>query len=392
MDCRARWALAICVLLSGLHLCRPLVFSARAADWSITSGLSSTIVLNDNPSLEEDPSGAVGFINSATINITALKPTASFSLSSAASHTAYVGPGAPDDLGGFSPNLSAAVQKSDKLTTYGLTASISASPTAAIELEEDEEIRSSGQTISTAVGATIAHSLGPRDSLSGALAWSSASADESDRESSSFSLSGSWSHQISDLTSMGASVSGSQSSSADDDEDTVNWGFNGSFDTSLSPRLSLSASAGFSVIDGPGAADLVDEVDVDGPTISGPTMSIALNYALKTTTFSLTASNAISQTTFGDLRESRSFGFSVAQAVNSRSNIALTGQHSVSSGGGLESGDRTSRSLSLVYSHALTRDWNGSFTYTYRDVQRTDGFARSNAAFFSLSRSLTLVP
>lgn len=121
-------------------------------------------------------------------------------------------------------------------------------------------------------------------------------------------------------------------------------------------------------------------------------MSLALTYALKTTTFSLTASNAISQTTFGDLRESRSIGFSVAQAVNSRANIGLMGQHSETSGGGLESGERTSRSLSLVYSHALTRYWNGSLTYTYRDVQRTDGFARSNTAYFSLSRNLTLMP
>jgi hypothetical protein len=393
MGSRACGALAVFIVITGLHPGGSMVSSAGAADWSITSGLSSTSSIHDNVSLRPDPLGtAVGFSNSASINITALKPTASFNLSSSASHTTYVGPGAPDNLGGYSPNLSAALQKQDKLTTYGLTASISLAPTAEVELEEDEEIRSSGDTIRAAVGATIAHQLGPRDSLSGAMSWNSASASEG-RENRSLSLSGSWSHSISDLTSVGASVSRSQSSSGADDEDTVVWGFNGNIATALSPRLSVSASAGFSVVDGPGTADLFDDVDLDdGPTISGPTMSVALTYALKTTTFALTASNAISETTFGDLRQSRSFGFSVAQAVNSRANIVLAGSHSTSSGGGLESGDRTSRSLSLVYSHAITPYWNGSITYRYRDVDRDDGFARSNAGFFSLSRSLTLVP
>ena len=149
--------------------------------------------------------------------------------------------------------------------------------------------------------------------------------------------------------------------------------------TSPTRRLSLAGSLG---------ARATDTVGLG--TSTGLLANLSLDYKLKNTELSLTASQAAAPSSLGVVQNSSSLGFSLSQAVNDAARAAMA----VSYGSYSSTAQPTRQVLVIApsYSYQLTKTIQAQISYTFTQQFGGLGAARSNAVFATLTRGLDLLP
>jgi hypothetical protein len=367
---------------------------AFGSGWSLDAIVAERVEFNDN--IDSRPTGGKKAVGSFTNLDTILsweghRRTASFN--SSFDIRRFFGPGARPELDTFNQFHRADFSVKRKTTKFDYSASYNIQDTASSVLEDTGfVVPFDTNRLTSKISAKATHDVNSRLQLS-----FSGSATQVDYERSGpfltpyhdINLNGSLISKLTKRTTGTLSIEAGFHN-ADDVFNTRRntYRFSGQLTTELSPRLSADIKAGLIAVEASLDATATTPAFSGGST--GNFFDIGLNYQLKTTNLSLTASSDITPDTFGRLQRRRSLGFDIAHQINHRSNIGFSVD--VNSIEGILGQTRDSLFLSPTYSYRLTEKLNANFGYIYRHQEALGIASHSNMVYFSLSRAFSLLP
>jgi hypothetical protein len=419
-------------LISGV-----LTAGALASDLTITSSISDTVELNDNPALRSGgpSSGILGSYSSSSLNALYKTPTTTFQVGGDLQYRKSFGPGAEGSSLSetTSDGLTMRFQKDGK--TAGDVDYVAATyrrTDAALLQQQDIGVASAsapvtGDLIYYSASGGGSRRLNNTDSFNWSVNGNWTTYSPSGGGATPFaSYTGGvgWNHRVSPLIDFSASSSLSwQIYDNIENTKTLSSTTTGGLTMRLSDRLTASARAGvaiykttqdtagpvslFPVSNDPLTNPLLNASPAVAGTTVGPVIDLSMSYKLlKFTQVSASASQAVTPGTLGGLSKRTSITVSLDQTINSSSSLSFTGNLSrfePPSGGG---GTTDLYLLSGTYSYRLTREWRASASYIYRVLSTGDttpttgdfsGFtpgtnAHSNSVLFVIARDFTLKP
>jgi hypothetical protein len=367
---------------------------AFGSGWSLDAIVAERVEFNDN--IDSLPTGGKKAVGSFTNLDTILsweghRRTASFN--SSFDLRRFYGPGARPELDTFNQFHKADFSVKRKTTKFDYSASYRIQDTASSVLDDTGfVVPFDTNRLTSKISAKATHDVNSRLQLS-----FSGSATQVDYERSGpfltpyhdINLNGSLIRKLTKRTTGTLSIEAGFYN-ADDAFNTRRntYRFSGQLTTELSPRLSADIKAGAIVAEA--SLDATAATQAFSGSAIGSFFDIGLNYQMKTTNLSLTASNDITPNTLGRLTQKRSLGFGIAHQINSRSNIGIS--VNATSSEGILGLARNSLSLGPTYSYKLTEKLNANFGYTYRRQDALGIPSHSNIVYFSLSRAFSLLP
>ncbi len=421
--------------------------AAWGVDWSVQSTATETVELNDNQFLATSPAGGtVSSFSTVTEKAEARTPTSKFDFTSDVSYRKYWGPGA------------ASLPLTDNLT-YGFNAHYELAGKTAPDrtyVEADFKQQSSAFALLNELGILsnitgvidrltfsggADRTLSARDTV-GLSASSTNTSYEPGGAGTAFqdtNASAVWRHRLTSLTSLTASSGGEWLSYDNSFATNVLILRNqAGIDTNPTPLLSFHGSAGAAYVQtikgigtvptnslngsyvftpaGNGGIDVTTSSGsfvgiLSGSNVMVPISSASVGFigdmlltykALKTTTFTLSASQSIGPSIVGSLFELSTVRAGVVQTINAASSLTFAADVSRSAAG------TTTHfaSGSVSYSYKWARAWTASATYRYlHRFQATGtttidpitntpvaaglGPASSNSLVFTVSRNFT---
>jgi len=394
------------VLAAGL-----LTSSARAIDLSIKGNLSESVSASDNYFLVKKPSGVTAeSLTAGTLDFLARTPTTNFLLDTNYSYYKYFGPGAADTslTWGTPAHVGFNVDHTQQLARYFSGVSWTRSDITQTSLAQTGVSSGRGSLNIYSANGGVTYDLSRIDAVTwNALASKTSYTDPTQFPFIDVSSTVRWDHTLSSTTTLHGLVLFDWFSEDDPAKSQrLFWRAMAGFNSTISPRLTLTGNVGWvfgnSYQTDPMAASL-SPVSVGAfiPQVgaaNGFVWDVALSYRLlKTTTASLTASEAVVPLFNGQLQKTEQIGVTLQHAINRLSNLALSAQFTLipATSGSTVIGGQTSESeffsASINYSYQLAREWQSSLTYTYSQRNDTTGVTRSNTVLFTLSRDFTLL-
>ena len=143
----------------------------------------------------------------------------------------------------------------------------------------------------------------------------------------------------------------------------------------LSPDITIAAQGGLSIRPGTGVQPV-------------GSLKFAMKGQTDTLEAALTRQVTLDSTNTQISYTSLSLGYT--HRLSPVSNLGLNVSASQASGGSASGVDR--QNLTAAYTYQVTPDWSLNTGYTYRHLNSSSGRATSNAVFFSIGRSFTLLP
>jgi hypothetical protein len=123
--------------------------------------------------------------------------------------------------------------------------------------------------------------------------------------------------------------------------------------------------------------------------------SAIVNYQLlRTTALTVSAAHLIAPTSFGQLQEITTAGFTVSHDINFWSNVTLGAYYAHTDSGTnnlIAAGGADFFSAQVAYSYRLSRDWRTRVSYTFRERHDNTGTATSNTGLLSIVYDFNLM-
>ena len=387
--------------------------AARAVDWSIRSTASETVEFNNNMFLSPSPpGGTLASYSTISANAEARTPTSKFDFDSYVNYNKYWGPGAstlPE-----TEHLAYGFQ--GHYETYGknssdrnyLDAGFTSSNAAFALLSQlglITNVVGSINTLNFAGGLDRSLSALDTVSLSARSTQTSYDPPSAGTAFTDTSANGSWSHRLSSLTTITAS-SNAELLSYNNAFGTTTMILRNQagFSTSLSPLLSFRGNwgAAYVQVENTGLA-------INSASATGLIYDMLLTYnALKSTTFTLAASQSVGPTAIGSLFKSQSVIAGASHVINTVSSLSFLANVSQFT---QTTGTTEYASASVTYTRTLARDWTASLSYRYLHnfgttggtaffapvvggipVITGTGVASSNSLMVVVSKSTTILP
>ena len=386
---------------------------ARAADVSIKGTASETLEASDNYFLVTKPSGAtVKSSTAGTLDILAQTPTTNYLLDTAFSYYKYFGPGTADSSLTSGTPASAAfnVDHTEQLTKYNFVASWNRADLATTQLAQTGVASGKGAINTYLLSGGLTHDLSRIDTISLVTQASQVSfTDPTQFPYIDVSTTATWNHDVTPTTTLNNFVVFDWFSEDDPAKSQrLFWKFMTGFVSKLSPRLTFTGHVGIGFVNAYQIGIPQTVVPVGPPGITpfqppaGAGNSIladaTLTYQLfKTTTVGLTAAQAVTPTSFGQLQKADAVGLTIAHDINPRSNLTFATNFSfipATQGNtvfGGQTGNSDFFSASVNYGYRLTREWRTNLSYTYNERDDQTGTARSSTILLALSRDFTLM-
>ena len=367
-----------------------LIVPAYAGDWTIDASASERFTYEDNTDLVPDGKepryGTFTSLNTAT---SWQGRRWGMQLNSAFNIRKDFGPGAVSDGDSvFTQSQVIDVTRLGKDTDFGFSSSFRSQDTTFSELE-DTGITSQNDNLrlTYTASARVDHRINRRTVVGFS---SSAKLVDFTKDSASLTpfvdveLLGNLTRNLS-VNTDAVFLVGLGYFNADDFANRTSYSsrVSGAINTQLSPRLKLGFKTGVSII------NTDENVGFSGNSSSttevGLIASFNLNYNLKTTQYSLSASQDFEPSASGEIEQRTRIGMSVSRQVNRHSRMGF-------SVNGVRSSDQSNLTISPTYSYILARRWtaNLGYIFRYQNFENTD--AISNTAFVSLTRSLSVLP
>jgi hypothetical protein len=389
--------------------------AAVAVDWSAKSSITESVELNDNQFLRSSPAASIGSYTAITANAEARTPTSKFSFDGDGTYRKYWGPGTEG-------------LPQTEFLDYGFKGRYER---LGKNLPDREFVEASWRQQSTALAilsdlgvATTATGFIDKLSINGGIDRSITALDtvslfagstRTSYEPSSggipftdTSASGTWQHRLSSTSTLSGSSSVEilNFDNQFNSEITILRNTVG-IDATLSPLLSFRGNIGPAYI----------QTERGVVTTGGRTLPISgavtdwigdavLTYKmLKSTTLTLTASQAIGPSVVGSLFKTDTVAVGLVQTINTRSTLSfaasVTRQISTSTTDFV--------SASATYGYQLAREWSAQVTYRYLHRFATNGTVifdpitgtptvsglgptNSNSVLFVVSRNFTALP
>jgi hypothetical protein len=365
------------------------VSPACAANWSLSSTLSETVELNDNPFLRAVAAGALSSYSNILANATARTPRSLFTFNGNVGYQKYWGPGVE---GVQSENLTGGVNlhyetigKNNADRQY-LDASWRRSSAAFALLGQLGIVTNTrGFVDATTVGGGIDRSLTARDtiSLSARSTYTSYDPGTGGIPFIDTVASGTWRHRVNSIASLSAS-SDAEFLHYDNalNTDIMILRETAGIDAALSPLLSFRGNAGIAYVQVEGGSPAFSPLP-QSPTAAGSGSvagfigNMVLTYKMfPDTTLAFTGIRSVSPSTVGSLIQLTSFGAGLTYNINSRQTLSLLADASRTTSVGT-TGDFLS--AGITYSYLLTREWTAQLSY--RHLHRLPTTGSSSAGF-----------
>jgi hypothetical protein len=391
---------------------------ALALDWSLQSTQTEVIELNSNQFLRSSQSPSVGSYSTITANAKARTPTSTFDFNADGTFTKYWGPGVEgvpsESLNyGFSARYEAIEKtRSDREFIEGGWRQQSTSFALLNQLGVTLPVRGFLDTLRGSGG--IDRSLSARDTVS-LFATSTRTTFEPSGGGTPFTdtlARGSWRHNFNPLTT-GTLSSEIELLNYDNATSTRVQIYRNQIglDVTLSPLLSFRGNIGAANVITEGGSNPLAGTGIPGSSTSSALMdwigdAVVTYRLLKSTTFSLLASQSIAPSVVGSLFKQDSINASINHSINARSSLSLSS--SVNRTIATTTSDFVS--ASATYSYSFTRDLSVQLTYRYQHrfasrggtsiIDPITGFptvsglgpADSNSIMIAVSNSYTVLP
>lgn len=394
--------------------------AAWAVDWSLRSTQSETVEANDNQFVSPSPPGpTVSSYSSVTANAEARAPTSKFDFDSYVNYRKYWGPGTE----GLQQTENLAYGFTGHYETFGkngvdrnfLETSYTSSSAAFALLNQLGVLSPTSGTINTATArGGIDRALSARDtlSLSGQSTYSfydpfGGGTPFTDTIGSAF-----WQHRVNSTAAILVSSQAEFLSYGNALGTTVLILRNqAGVDIAITPLLSFRGTIGPAYVQTQNGINTL--TSASGSSNGALSSSVAdwitdllLTYkALKSTTFTLGATQTIGPSVVGSLFKTTTVRGGMSHTINSYSSISLAADVSR-----VTSSNTTDfASVSVTYSHQLAREWNAQISY--RHLHRFPGTgtttfdpitgtpllsgtaaADSNSLLVVVSKSTTILP
>ncbi|MCP4072326.1 MAG: hypothetical protein GY742_11385 [Hyphomicrobiales bacterium] len=349
---------------------------------------------NDN--IDSKPSGAEHAVGSITNLNTILawkghRRTAKFN--SNFDLKKYFGPGARPQHNTFNHFHKADFSVKRKTTTFDYSASFRSQDAASSVLDDTGiVIPFDTNRFNSMLSAKVNHEVNNRSQINFSGSVSQVDFERTSATLTPFfdiDLKASFVHKLTKRTTGTLSIAAGFHD-ADDALDTKRnmYRLVGKISTELLPRLSADIKVGAIIVEG--SMDATTTSSAISGSATGSFFDIGLNYRMKTTNLSLTASNDVTPNTLGRLSRKNRLGFSVTHQINHRSKMGLSvGAISTES---ILGTTNDSLSIAPTYSYRLTKKLNANIGYVYRHQEALGIASHSNRVYFSLSRALSLLP
>lgn len=378
--------------------------SAYAVDWSVTSNVSESVEVNDNPQLTtKSPGMAYNSYTALSVDVLGATPTSRFETIGNLKYRAYGGPGEEGQLNAWDKDITSRYEFQNKLTRYNVFGSYNEVQSSAQQLVETGLSTATGSTITKTIGGGVRHEFTSTDT--GGLNATFNSVDFTGTGGSpynSLTTSLDWRHRATELIDFVPSLQLQHLAYDDAAQSRVLFavatlGFQVQFD----PRTSLYVSAGptweqATNNGGPTTAPAIagGAIGPSGlPSGSGFDWNAAAQVSYRWTpslTLAVNASRVTGPTSFGSFQSSEQVSGSLVYNINLLSSISFTEgfSHVAGSAG---AGGYDLITTTVGYSRRLTREWTFGANYQY--IQRnSDQAARSNSILLTLSKSFTILP
>jgi hypothetical protein len=398
---------------------------ALAADIRLTSQLIQTADFNSNYLLQNNPPGEITApVSTLRVDGIARTPTTLFETVADLSYRSYFGPGT-DTLvlnDALDKLARARLEQTDKLTTYNVAAYWSQRQALPLQVAQTGVATISGFINTTNVEAGVRHLLTPSDTLN----WQNfyTTTDFTDPTSipfTDFSSTGDWIHRLSPTTALIPSVQFEQLNyEGRANSEIMIWRLMMGINYQHPGRLTFNAAAGGllatartnasnvpstgaiflpSVFQPSGTIVLPSGIVQSVPVASGQSTSASTSDWLanvrvtynfdRTTALTLVAAQIVAPDSFGNIFKTDSAGFALRREVNYSTNLSLAGDFSRLTS---VTTQRDFYTLAATYGHRLTREWDTSLIYTFRQRYDQTGSANSHSVFVLVRRDVTIIP
>ena len=375
----------------------PGILPAHAADVDVSSSVSQSISVNDNPSLTPDSSGTVlTSRTSLSAAILAQMPTFVIGTNLSISYNAYAGPGIGSRENGydFSDFNFNATKTLNATTTFTASGSFAVDNTATTQIDDTGITDFSADQFTLNLTAGVSRNINPNNSVSLNVAATSVSFSEGADQFTPYddvNVSGQWTHHVNSRIETGAtsSIGFYQADGASDLRRRI-FKAGGNASVKLTKTFSANGGLGVDVVSAEGSGVTSSKI------LAGYSGYFSANYHGNRTEYALNMSHGVEPSASGKLEQRTRFLLNGTHniPVNARSNLALAAGYAYllsASSTGSEPATQTI-TVSPTYSVELTPYWDANlgYTFTYRD---DDGeMAHSNLIYFSISRSGKLLP
>ncbi len=395
--------------------------SASAEDWSLRSTQSETVEFNDNMFLQNpNPGYTVGSYTGITSNAEARTPTSKFDLDSNVNYRKYWGPGAEaaPQTESLSYGFTGHYESYGKNTfDRNFVESSFSSQSSAFALLDQLGVLSgvNGAVDQFTLRGGIDRALTARDTIS-VNAQSTHTFYDPSGAGTAFTdtlASGIWQHRLNANLSLSSSTQAEWLSYENTlGTDVLILRNQEGVDVSFSPLLSFRGSAGAAYIKTENGVNTLTSIGAPGASGSLSSSSVGfitdmlLTYkALKSTTFTLSATQTVGPTIVGSLYQVGILRAGMTHTINSHSSLSLAADVSRT----ISTNTTDFASASIAYSHELTREWNAQISYrhlhrfassgsaTFDPITGTPilsgtGPADSNSILVVVSKSITILP
>jgi hypothetical protein len=375
---------------------------AFAMDWTLKTHFDETVEVGNNYFLSTPPSGMM-YVPTTTLGADFIgrTPTMKFELNTLESYRIYEGPAAS----GLENTLSTynhgdlAKATDDGLTIFNVGASYRTQEIAQVQLVE-RGVGSGGQgTVNTAlVEGGMKHEIDATNTLNWlARATSTTFTNSTSTPFTDVHGESTWTHLVNrttDLTNL-MQIDWLSYDNVGQTQLLLAKGTEG-IKKDLSSQLIFTGAIGAAFLDAKSTGS------GGGPTVFSPFLGTTqqqsgngssfdwignanLTYKLTSTTqFQLFASKAVGPTTVGQILSSDTFGTSISHDINSRSQLVLFSTFMMQTG----STTVDIFSASAAYTYHFTPEWQGSLTYTFRELVIPG--VTANVISFRLARDFTI--
>ncbi len=366
----------------------------HAAQWTFQPQVSQSVEIDDNITLNEDSDGTtIGSVTELDLDVVAETPQSNFLIRPGVTINRYEGSSDSEELNGAFPRLSIQATRRRGDIAGNLEAQGSVQPTGESQVEDTGETDTDAKEFRGQLQVEIERQLNIRESVAirgGAAARRFSGGGSDFVESNNYNLGAGWTRAVNSRTETGIDV-GLGLFEADDDTNrrTFSAGTTGRLTYRVNSRLGISGQAGPVFV-----ATNADEVADDGGKNSNNDYAVGFigganaDYAFGPNVLTLTASQSLTPSAFGDLRYQTRVGLDYLRELNERSGVragaGYTRSEPVFNDSEEEEDTRNFFSIGTSYFVSLTEAWSAELGYTFRALDRGDGTATSNGVLFTI--------
>lgn len=375
--------------------------SAAAIDLTIRSSLSETIEANDNYFLTPVPKGMI-YRPMSTIVLDAIgrTPDTRYALNTDLTYYKYLGPGAESmsETSGTAKGVMFNIDRSFKgKDSANFNVSWREQDIAPAQLADTGVATTAGQMSTLRLGGGFTRQASARDTFS--LTAAGTSVDSTSATSSSFvalNTIGTWNHRLNPTNDLITLVDFNWTVRSDQSE-TKFTRFMTGVDSKLTPRVNLRANVGAGFIEASGNNSNVLPTATSSPLVGGGGGSavgllwdVLLSYQLdRTTRASLTGGQSVTPDLLGHYSLRKSVGVTVDRDINRSSGLNFSGNFTNFTS---TTGTYNYFTASVAYYYRLTKDWNSTLSYTFRERTSDVDSASSNGVMLVLKYETTILP